>query len=130
MPALSRFRGDSWRRWERHVSPQANPTCLRCWNRVTFGRSRRRSSSRGRTPRHRDGGHMEATEEALVRQLADHDQELRGLYEEHLALKRRLEDFRHKLYLTTEEELEKKRIQKLKLASKDRMMAIVWRHQH
>ncbi len=73
---------------------------------------------------------MEATEEALVRQLADHDQELRGLYEEHLALKRRLEDFRHKLYLTTEEELEKKRIQKLKLASKDRMMAIVWRHQH
>jgi formyltetrahydrofolate synthetase len=73
---------------------------------------------------------MEATEEALVRQLADHDQELRGLYEEHLALKRRLEDFRHKLYLTTEEELERKRIQKLKLASKDRMMAIVWRHQH
>jgi len=73
---------------------------------------------------------MEPREEALVRQLADHDQELRALYEEHLALKRRLEDFRHKLYLTGEEELERKRIQKLKLASKDRMMAIVWRHQH
>ena len=73
---------------------------------------------------------MEAREETLVRQLADHDEELRALYEEHLALKRRLEDFRHKLYLTTEEELERKRIQKLKLASKDRMMAIVWRHQH
>ena len=73
---------------------------------------------------------MEAREEELVRQLADHDAELRALYEEHLALKRRLDDFRHKLYLTGEEELERKRIQKLKLASKDRMMAIVWRHQH
>lgn len=73
---------------------------------------------------------MEAREEELVRQLAAHDEELRGLYDEHLELKRKLEDFRHKLYLTTEEELEKKRIQKLKLASKDRMMAIVWRHQH
>ncbi|HTW89926.1 MAG TPA: hypothetical protein VMD75_18165 [Candidatus Binataceae bacterium] len=73
---------------------------------------------------------MEVREEELVRQLAAHDEELRGLYDEHLELKRKLEDFRHKLYLTTEEELEKKRIQKLKLASKDRMMAIVWRHQH
>jgi uncharacterized protein len=73
---------------------------------------------------------MEAREEALVRQLADHDEELKALYQEHLELKHRLEDFRHKLFLTSEEELEKKRIQKLKLASKDRMMAIVWRHQH
>ena len=38
--------------------------------------------------------------------------------------------FRHKHYLTTEEEIEKKRIQKLKLASKDRMMALLHRHQH
>ena len=73
---------------------------------------------------------MEAREETLVRQLAARDEELKGLYEEHLELKRRLEEFRHKLYLTGAEELEKKRIQKLKLASKDRMMAIVWRHQH
>lgn len=73
---------------------------------------------------------MDAREEALVHQLAAHDEELRGLYEEHLELKRKLENFRHKLYLTGEEELEKKRIQKLKLASKDRMMAILWRHQH
>jgi uncharacterized protein YdcH (DUF465 family) len=73
---------------------------------------------------------MEAREEALVNQLAAHDDELKSLYLEHLELKRRLEDFRHKLYLTAAEEVEKKRIQKLKLASKDRMMAIVWRHQH
>jgi len=44
-------------------------------------------------------------------------------------LKRQLEAFRNKAYLTTDEELEKKRIQKLKLASKDRMMELLSRHQ-
>jgi uncharacterized protein YdcH (DUF465 family) len=73
---------------------------------------------------------MEHREEALIQQLAAHDAELRKLYEEHLELKHQLEAFRHKLYLTPEEELETKRIQKLKLASKDRMMALVNRHQH
>ena len=34
------------------------------------------------------------------------------------------------IYLTAEEEIEKKRIQKLKLASKDRIMALLHRHQH
>ena len=38
--------------------------------------------------------------------------------------------FRLKHYLTAEEEIEKKRIQKLKLASKDRMMELLHRHQH
>jgi len=55
---------------------------------------------------------------------------LRTLYQEHLELKHQLEAFRSKLYLTPEEELEKKRIQKLKLASKDRMMDLLNRHQH
>jgi len=43
-------------------------------------------------------------------------------------LKHKLEAFRNKLYLTPEEELEKKRIQKLKLASKDRLMEVLHRH--
>ena len=71
---------------------------------------------------------MEQREEALIRQHADHDQELKALYEEHQQFKRRLESFRDKPYLTTEEELEKKRIQKLKLAQKDRMMVILARY--
>jgi len=66
----------------------------------------------------------------LIHQLAAHDANLRTLYEEHLELKHQLEAFRNKLYLTPEEELEKKRIQKLKLASKDRLMELVNRHQH
>jgi hypothetical protein len=53
---------------------------------------------------------------------------LKALYEEHQQFKRRLESFRDKPYLTTEEELEKKRIQKLKLAQKDRMMVILARY--
>jgi len=71
---------------------------------------------------------MEQREEELIRQHADHDQELKALYEEHQQFKRRLESFRDKPYLTTEEELEKKRIQKLKLAQKDRMMVILARY--
>jgi uncharacterized protein YdcH (DUF465 family) len=71
---------------------------------------------------------MEQREEELIRQHLDHDQELRTLYEEHLQFKRRLETFREKPYLTAEEEMEKKRIQKIKLAQKDRMMEILARY--
>jgi uncharacterized protein len=73
---------------------------------------------------------MERREEELIRQHLDHDSQLRSLYEEHLELKRKLETFRTKPYLTSDEEMEEKRIHKLKLASKDRMMAILGRYQH
>ncbi|MDB5107203.1 MAG: hypothetical protein JWM69_144 [Candidatus Binatus sp.] len=72
---------------------------------------------------------MERREEELIRQHVAHDEELRSLFTEHQELKRKLEVFRHKHFLTTEEEIEEKRIQKLKLASKDRMMAILGRYQ-
>ena len=72
---------------------------------------------------------MERREEELIQQHVAHDDELKALYAEHLELKRRLDDFRNKIYLTNEEELEKRKIQKLKLASKDRMMAILSRYQ-
>ena len=72
---------------------------------------------------------MEHREEELIRQRLTHDEELRALYTEHQTLKQKLEVFRHKHYLTNEEEIEEKRIQKLKLASKDRMMAILGRYQ-
>jgi uncharacterized protein len=71
---------------------------------------------------------MEQREEELIRQHSDHDEELKALYEEHLRFKRQLENFREKPYLTAEEEMEKKRIQKLKLARKDRMMMILARY--
>lgn len=72
---------------------------------------------------------MEHREEELIREHLSHDQELAALYQEHLELKQKLDAFRDKLYLTTEEEFEKRRIQKLKLARKDRMMTILSRYQ-
>jgi hypothetical protein len=71
---------------------------------------------------------MEVKEEALIRSLIDTDPELRRHYEEHVTLKQRLEFLRQKTYLTEEEEIEQKRIQKQKLAGKDRMMEILARH--
>ena len=73
---------------------------------------------------------MERHEEELIQLHAIHDEQLRALYSEHQELKHKLEAFRSKVYLTPDEEIEKKRIQKLKLASKDRMMEILNRHQH
>jgi uncharacterized protein len=72
---------------------------------------------------------MEPKEEELIHQYVINDEELKTLYEEHAELKRQLESFRIKHYLTAEEEVEKKRIQKLKLASKDRIMELLHRHQ-
>lgn len=72
---------------------------------------------------------MEHREEELIQRHLTHDEELRALYAEHQTLKQKLEVFRNKHYLTNEEEVEEKRIQKLKLASKDRMMAILGRYQ-
>jgi hypothetical protein len=71
---------------------------------------------------------MERREEELIQQLVAQDDELKALYIEHQELKQKLEAFRNKLYLTPEEELEKKRIQKMKLASKDRLMDVLHRH--
>ncbi len=71
---------------------------------------------------------MEEKDELLIRSLLEREPELRRYYEEHAELERRLEGFHQKLYLTPEEEVEKKRLQKLKLAGKDKIMAILSRH--
>jgi uncharacterized protein YdcH (DUF465 family) len=71
---------------------------------------------------------MEAKEEELIHFLIDSDSELRRYYEEHVGLKRRLDELRQKPYLTPSEEIEQKRIQKRKLAGKDRIMEILARH--
>src|SRR5207249_4602511 len=71
---------------------------------------------------------MEEKDEALIRTLLEREPELRHYYEEHVDLERRLGAFQQKLYLTPEEEMEKKRLQKLKLAGKDRIMEILSRY--
>jgi hypothetical protein len=71
---------------------------------------------------------MELREERLIQEHVAHDEELRAAYDEHLEFKQRLDTLRKKLHLTAEEEVEQKRIQKLKLASKDRIMQILSRY--
>jgi hypothetical protein len=71
---------------------------------------------------------MEKEDERLILSLLDADDELKRYYDEHLALDRQIATFQQKSYLTPDEEFEKKRLQKLKLAGKDRIMEILARH--
>ncbi len=70
---------------------------------------------------------VEAVEEALVARLRMENQEYQKWEKEHTQLENTLLTFETHRYLTPEEELERKRVQKLKLAAKDRMMDIIRR---
>lgn len=71
---------------------------------------------------------MEKKDEELIQTLLDGEPDLRRYYDEHVDLERRLNVFHQKAYLTPDEEVERKRLQKLKLAGKDRIMEILARH--
>lgn len=71
---------------------------------------------------------MEKKDEELIATLIDREPELRRYWEEHGDLERELATLQGKHYLTPEEEVEKKRLQKLKLAGKDKIMEILSRY--
>ncbi len=71
---------------------------------------------------------MESREEQAIVSLLDRDPELKKFYDEHQELEKQLAVFQHKHHLSPEEEVEMKRIQKLKLVGKDRMMEIIGRY--
>jgi uncharacterized protein YdcH (DUF465 family) len=71
---------------------------------------------------------METREEELIVSLLDRDPELKRFYEEHQEFEKQLSGFQHRAHLSSEEEVEKKRIQKLKLARKDKIMEILLRY--
>jgi hypothetical protein len=68
---------------------------------------------------------MERTDEMLIERYIQQDGELKQHVEDHRKLEFALEDFNKRIYLTPQEEIEKKKLQKLKLASKDRIYAIL-----
>jgi len=70
---------------------------------------------------------VEVTEETLAARLRSENQEYQRWEQEHKKLEDTLMTFEAHRYLTPEEEMERKRIQKLKLAAKDRMMEIMRR---
>jgi uncharacterized protein YdcH (DUF465 family) len=71
---------------------------------------------------------METEESALIEHLKQTNPEFCQLMEEHLQYERRLEEFNNLRYLTSEQELEKKQVQKIKLRGKDRMAEILKEH--
>ena len=71
---------------------------------------------------------METEENALIEHLKQTNSEFRQLTEQHLQYERQLEEFNNLRYLTSEQELEKKQVQKMKLRGKDRMAEILKEH--
>jgi uncharacterized protein len=71
---------------------------------------------------------MEPTDEQLILSLVEREPELKRYYDEHLELEKKLAQMNHKGHLNPEEEVERKRLQKVKLAGKDRIMEILSRY--
>jgi hypothetical protein len=68
---------------------------------------------------------MEELDQVKVQQLVDKNPRFRMLYEEHLLLEKELQNLDSRPFLTAEEEVERKKVQKLKLAGKDEMVRIL-----
>ena len=71
---------------------------------------------------------MEANDEILILRLIDQHPELRQLVSDHQDYERKLEEMNRRPYLTTEEDIERKRLQKAKLAGKDKIERILAPH--
>jgi uncharacterized protein YdcH (DUF465 family) len=64
---------------------------------------------------------MAQPQEEKMAALAERNPEFRSLVHEHRMLDDKLKEFDRKVYLTAEEEMERKRLQKLKLVKKDQI---------
>jgi len=64
----------------------------------------------------------------VIERIKREDEEFRRLVEEHVKFEEELERFNQVRYLTVEHEMEKRRIQKLKLQGKDRIAEIIRRY--
>ena len=61
------------------------------------------------------------TQSAAFQSLLEENDDFRKLYDEHLKYERQLEELDKVRFLTPEQEMQRKTIQKLKLSGKDRM---------
>jgi uncharacterized protein YdcH (DUF465 family) len=71
-------------------------------------------------------------EQQIVDSLTRENSEFKKLMEEHHSLEDMLSEMDKKVYLTAEEEIERKRLQKQKLLKKDKMAEMIrdFRNQH
>jgi len=68
---------------------------------------------------------MDERDEKLIERLVVQDKELKRYLDEHIRFEKKLEEYNKKPYLTTEEEIERKGIQKLKLSGRDKIEKIL-----
>lgn len=61
----------------------------------------------------------------VLQTLLDSNPRFRMLYEEHILFEKQLADYEKKGYLSPQEELEKNKVKKMKLAGKDEMEKIL-----
>ena len=67
-------------------------------------------------------------EKELIEKLIPGNPELKALVDEHKGYKAQLEELSHRPYLSPEEDLERKKLQKAKLAAKDKIHRILDEH--
>ena len=67
---------------------------------------------------------MAEIDQSLIQQLCEENPHFRKLHEEHLLFEKQLQELDERVYLSPEDELDRKKIQKLKLAGKDEMAKI------
>jgi uncharacterized protein len=68
---------------------------------------------------------MEKRDQELIQKYIAVDPELKRCMDEHEEFERKLEAWNRRVYLPPEEEMERKKIQKLKLAGRDRIESIL-----
>ncbi|MDR0547998.1 MAG: YdcH family protein [Deltaproteobacteria bacterium] len=73
---------------------------------------------------------MDPTDETLINRLMVDNPDLKTLVENHRDFERRLDEMNKRPYLSTEEDLERKKIQKSKLAGKDKIERILAAHRN
>jgi len=66
---------------------------------------------------------------AFIEQIKQDNAEFRHLLEEHQAYEAQLATYNDLRFMTSAQEIERKRLQKLKLQGKDRMLAILRQYQ-
>ncbi len=71
---------------------------------------------------------MEKEDELIISKYINSDEELKRYVDDHRRLEAELEKFHKRVYLTPEEEMEKKKLQKKKLLGKDRILEILSRY--
>jgi hypothetical protein len=71
---------------------------------------------------------MEERDEKLIAHLIQGNETLKEHVQQHRDYEKQLEEFNKRIHLTTDESMERKRIQKLKLANRDRIERILVEH--